>query len=533
MNRGLRYSCLFALIFLLAAEMTACQSPADSGQSGTDSGASGTDSEASGTCSEASGTDSKASGTDSEASGTGSGASGAPSDGMPDTLLLTGENKYTIVFDKDTMGQVRTACSRLKEYLGGGISVSTDERAEIGENEILVGLTNRPESAAVSQGLGDQDYRIAVEGKKLVIAGGCDAALIHGVLRLMEEDGLVLSEDGNWQIAANYEYFFDGPDNRDEYIANPERFLPNWVLLFETPEWLLDFEEKMAAFRDPAGRMMTTHHRGGMVYYPENSIESIISSVLLGADTIEIDCMKSLDGVVVLMHDTTLGRMTDWSLKAGKNGLPSSENVSDWTYEQLCELRLLSGGEVSDYRIPTLEEALIVCKNRTTLRLDKWDCWDWDEDIWPLIQKTEAWRTIIIPEHLGLEKQTQVMDDIKARSGYDSLFYYDVYTNNCAEWLSIADTFPQNGSVPVVRWYDFRARALEATLEKVSPYLEQLTERVRIYVTVQQSDTANGQNPERPELWDSMYSINARMMLIDQVVTVQMYIAQNYEPTPY
>lgn len=44
-------------------------------------------------------------------------------------------------------------------------------------------------------------------------------------------------------------------------------------------------------------------HRGGMGLYPENTITAMINAVKLGAKTLELDCVISADGKVVVSHD--------------------------------------------------------------------------------------------------------------------------------------------------------------------------------------------------------------------------------------
>ena len=53
-------------------------------------------------------------------------------------------------------------------------------------------------------------------------------------------------------------------------------------------------------------------------------------------------------------------RRHDWNSKKGMNGLPSSDQVSDWTFEELCQLRLLYNGKATEYRIPTMYEAALL-----------------------------------------------------------------------------------------------------------------------------------------------------------------------------
>ncbi|MBR4956766.1 MAG: quinolinate synthase NadA, partial [Lentisphaeria bacterium] len=49
-------------------------------------------------------------------------------------------------------------------------------------------------------------------------------------------------------------------------------------------------------------RMMSAFHRCEYTYYPENTLEAVISAMKLGADFIEIDVRVTKDGVPILMH---------------------------------------------------------------------------------------------------------------------------------------------------------------------------------------------------------------------------------------
>ena len=68
-----------------------------------------------------------------------------------------------------------------------------------GVREILIGATNRPESAEALEGLGIDEYVIRVMGDKIIIAGGTDimtSRAIEAFLALLSaEDGFELSID--------------------------------------------------------------------------------------------------------------------------------------------------------------------------------------------------------------------------------------------------------------------------------------------------------------------------------------------------
>lgn len=102
-------------------------------------------------------------------------------------------------------------------------------------------------------------------------------------------------------------------------------------------------------------------HRGDWRNAPENSLQAIQNCIDMGLDMVEIDVRKTKDGHLVLMHDETLDRTTKAS------GL-----VSEWTLDSLRTLRLLDGlGVETAHNIPTLEEALLLCKDKILVNLDK------------------------------------------------------------------------------------------------------------------------------------------------------------------
>jgi len=183
---------------------------------------------------------------------------------------------------------------------------------------------------------------------------------------------------------------------REEYIRDISLFTPVWHYQWTPPAWMLDFNEKQNSFT-AKGRMMCTAHRGGLQFYPENSIESIISSIKMGCDIIEIDIQRTKDDVLILMHGD-LNECTDWAEKKGKNGLPKSQKVAGWTYEQLLELNLRFNygqyssetGEITPYKIPTLKEVMSVCRNRIFVNFDKIDCIKYWDDIYEVLKGTES-----------------------------------------------------------------------------------------------------------------------------------------------
>jgi len=103
-------------------------------------------------------------------------------------------------------------------------------------------------------------------------------------------------------------------------------------------------------------------HRGASAQAPENTISAVRRAIALGVDLIELDVQRSRDGVLVLMHDTTLSRTTNVQRVFPTRG---PWRVADFTFDELA--RLDAGGWKSrgftGEPIPTLAEALEVIRN--------------------------------------------------------------------------------------------------------------------------------------------------------------------------
>lgn len=95
-------------------------------------------------------------------------------------------------------------------------------------------------------------------------------------------------------------------------------------------------------------------HRGYPLKHPENTLRGFRAALELGFDHLELDVQLTSDGVPVVIHDATLDRTT------GGQGL-----VRSHTWEQLMQLDAGDGE-----RIPTLEQALLLLKDRLTVDIE-------------------------------------------------------------------------------------------------------------------------------------------------------------------
>ena len=167
------------------------------------------------------------------------------------------------------------------------------------------------------------------------------------------------------------------------------------------------------------GSILVSGHRGGReAGYPENSIEGFQNVLNQMTAFFEIDPRLTKDSVIVLMHDNTLDRTTN-----------ATGKLSDYTWEQLQSVRLKdSEGDVTDCKIPTLEEAITWSKGKTVINLDKKDVPL--QMIVDLIKKHNAQDHVMLTIHTGEQ----------ARFYYDQLpgIMMSVFARNAAEYNDIA-----------------------------------------------------------------------------------------------
>lgn len=117
------------------------------------------------------------------------------------------------------------------------------------------------------------------------------------------------------------------------------------------------------ALHDPNTKyVVVVAHRGDWRNYPENSLPAIESVIQMGVDVMELDIKMTKDSVLVLCHDWTLDRTTT-----------GCGNISDYTYEQLLafDLKRAHGIAIPGLKIPTLRQALEVCKDRIVVNVDQ------------------------------------------------------------------------------------------------------------------------------------------------------------------
>ncbi len=129
-----------------------------------------------------------------------------------------------------------------------------------------------------------------------------------------------------------------------------------------SPDGPTGLQELLRYDGDPLS-LLSSHRGGPGGGFPENAIATFEHTLRQVPSMLEIDPRMTKDGQVVLHHDATLDRTTT-----------GSGRVADHTLAELKELFLKDiDGRVTDYRIPTLDEAITWAKGKTILVLDQKD----------------------------------------------------------------------------------------------------------------------------------------------------------------
>lgn len=195
-------------------------------------------------------------------------------------------------------------------------------------------------------------------------------------------------------------------------------------------------------------------HRGAMGYAPENTLAAFRLGVDQRADLVEADVQRSKDGVLVLMHDTTLTRTTDVE-EVFPDRAPW--RVSDFTYEEIQRLDAGSwfSEEYAGEPVPTMAEMV------------------------ELIRPTSAGILMELKApalYPGIEQQ--VAEEFASFPGYvDSAVAAERLVVQSFDWDSMARYHQAQPSVPV----GLLGRPQEALLPELSTWADQINPSFRSF----------------------------------------------------
>lgn len=191
--------------------------------------------------------------------------------------------------------------------------------------------------------------------------------------------------------------------------------------------------------------VLVVAHRGVWRYAPENSLLAIKRAIDVGVHIVEIDVRRTKDGRFVVLHDQTLDRTTT-----------GSGRVDAHTRDELKRLKLRNAyGLETDHEIPTLEEALELCRGTIPVYLDKTD--DYIDEVFAVVDR------------MGMADQvlfygSRPLEALRARFGgvVDRMIYVPKSGDKTPDPLAYAASFADEIDTPV--FIHSFAGSLESTL---------------------------------------------------------------------
>lgn len=213
-------------------------------------------------------------------------------------------------------------------------------------------------------------------------------------------------------------------------------------------------EQIVAELHNPESKnVVVVSHRGDWRNWPENSIPAIESVIAMGVDVMELDLKLTSDSVLVLCHDKTINRTT-----TGKG------RVCDITYDSIrkCDLKRAHGVKVENMKMPTLREALEVCKDRIVVNVDQ------GYEYYDLV--------IAITEELGVTDQVLIKgkraaDVVAAKFAEypNNMMYMPIIDILKPQGKALFEEYRQKGIVPL---------AYEVCWDKYTPEVEECMKHV-------------------------------------------------------
>lgn len=179
-----------------------------------------------------------------------------------------------------------------------------------------------------------------------------------------------------------------------------------------------------------------TAHRGSSMDAPENTLEAVEIAIEQMADYAEIDVQLSADGVVILMHDSSLKRVAR-----------VNRRVSSMTWDELQQVDVGSwfSKEFEETRIPSLEQVMEASKGRINLNIELKNIGPDTKLASQVVQLIEDFemeeQCVITSTRLGYLKFVKELNP-HIRTGYIvSAAYGDYYSGDEIDFISLRASF--------------------------------------------------------------------------------------------
>ncbi len=302
----------------------------------------------------------------------------------------------------------------------------------------------------------------------------------------------------------------------------------------KTPE-MGSFEEIISSYYNPNGRPMSCAHRA-ITYIgnpiPENSLVAIQDSIDHKVDIVELDIARTKDGVYVLCHDSSIKRTTTYT---------GSLNVSDMTYEEICQYPLLqyTGGSRDVYRdengntlvMPTFEDALKLCKGKIMINLDKFTSqWSNRMELYELVRKNDCLDIVMFKGGYDSQQILGWHAEIMKKYGKDATMpnFCTMNSNRNAEsWVKEIKAHHDAKTAFAVEagFSDYtQAQSNPAVIAKIKQYTRTFTNV--LYESI--GGTHGAKHKENSTGWAAVLSLGYNIIQTNNAADLADYIYANY-----
>lgn len=205
-------------------------------------------------------------------------------------------------------------------------------------------------------------------------------------------------------------------------------------------------------------------HRGDWRNFPENSIPAIESIIRMGADIMELDLKMTKDSVLVLSHDGTVTRCTNFS-SVFKNEPGKSARVKDLTLEEIKRLSLKRAHNIAidTLHMPTLREALLCCKDRICVNVDQG--YEFYDEVLAVTEELGVTDQILIKG----KKPIEVVAAHEAKYPHN-MMYMPIVDIQRPSGIELFNSYLEQGVVPLayeVCWQNNNDTAFDDTCRKI------------------------------------------------------------------
>ena len=183
-------------------------------------------------------------------------------------------------------------------------------------------------------------------------------------------------------------------------------------------------EQILAEIANPKSKyVVVIAHRSDWRHYPENSLAAMEGAIAMGVDMVEIDVQRTADGVLVCCHDSSVDRTT-----TGKG------KIKELTADYISTLKLKTEQGITDYGVPTLAEALELCKDRVLINIDKG--YNYYDQILQMLVERDMVNQVLIKS----SKDASVVAE-KFAPYTTNMLYMPVINYNAKSWGKHAEIF--------------------------------------------------------------------------------------------